>query len=69
MNGYFERQLADDEVAGTDVLGWRLRVRAYGPQLIWRGQRIGASAKWQHEDAAHNKAQGEKYWLQLFYAF
>lgn len=69
VNGYYERQLADDEVGGTDLAARRLRVFAYGPQVIWRGQRVGASAKWQHEDDAHNKAQGEKYWLQFFYAF
>jgi hypothetical protein len=69
VNGYYERQLADDEVGGIDAEGRRLRVFAYGPQVMWRSPRFGASAKWQHEDGARNKAQGEKYWLQFFYAF
>lgn len=69
VNGYYERQLGDDESGGVDIAAKRLRVFAYGPQVIWRGQRYGASAKWQHEDGARNKAQGDKYWLQFFYAF
>jgi len=43
-------------------------VIAYGPQLVYRGQGWGVSAKWQHEDQARNKSEGDKYWLQLFFA-
>lgn len=68
LNGYSARQLTDDEVDGEPVAGTgrKLRVDAFGPQLIYRGTRWGATGKWQHESGARNKAEGDKYWLQLF---
>ena len=68
LNGYSARQLTDDEIDGESAggTGRRLRVDAFGPQVIYRAANWGATAKWQHESAAHNKAEGDKYWLQLF---
>ena len=70
LNGYWHRQVTDDEVRGAivPVDGRRLRVMGYGPQLGYRGNGWGITAKWQHEDLARNKAEGDKYWLQLFFA-
>lgn len=69
INGYLHHQLTDDELGGASVNGngRRLHVIAYGPQLVYRGQGWGVSAKWQHEDHARNKSEGDKYWLQLFF--
>ncbi|MCC7198853.1 MAG: transporter, partial [Gammaproteobacteria bacterium] len=69
INGYLHHQLTGDEVGGASVggNGRKLHVFAYGPQLIYRGSSWGVSAKWQHEDNARNKAEGDKYWLQLFF--
>jgi hypothetical protein len=71
LNGYWHQQVTDDEIAGATVPvdGRRLRVVAYGPQVGYRGDGWGVTAKWQHEDLARNKAEGDKYWLQLFVAF
>jgi hypothetical protein len=68
LNGYTARQLTDDEIDGEPVAGTgrKLRVDAFGPQVVYRGANWGAIAKWQHEDGARNKAEGDKYWLQLF---
>ena len=68
LNGYSARQLGDDEVDGAPVAGTgrKLRVDALGPQVIYRGARWGVTGKWQHESGARNKAEGDKYWLQLF---
>jgi hypothetical protein len=68
LNGYSARQLTDDEVDDEPVAGTgrKLRVDAFGPQLIYRGTRWGVTGKWQHESGARNKAEGDKYWLQLF---
>jgi hypothetical protein len=68
VNGYFHYQLTDDEIRGEQVEpdGRRLRVFAYGPQIGYRGNGWGIVGKWQHEVAARNKAQGDKYWLQFF---
>lgn len=70
INGYLYQQITDDEIDGDPVGGHgrKLRVLAYGPQLVYRGERWGAVAKWQHEDHTRNKAEGDKYWLQLFFA-
>jgi len=68
LNGYSARQLSDDKIDGETAAGTgrRLRVDAFGPQVIYRGTSWGATAKWQQESGAHNKAEGDKYWLQLF---
>jgi hypothetical protein len=68
LNGYSARQLTDDEIDGEAVngTGRKLRVDAIGPQLMYRASRWGVSGKWQHESGAYNKAEGDKYWLQLF---
>jgi hypothetical protein len=70
LGGYWHQQITDDEIGGRQVPvdGRRLRVIAYGPQTGYRGKGWGISAKWQHEDRARNKAEGDKYWLQLFFA-
>jgi hypothetical protein len=69
LNGYFQYQLTDDELRGETVGedGRRLRVFAIGPQVAYRGDRWGMVAKWQHEIDARYKAEGDKYWLQLFW--
>ena len=68
VNGYLYEQLTDDEIDGTTVGsdGRQARVYAYGPQLVYRQKRWGGSLKWQHEDGARNRAEGDKYWLQFF---
>jgi hypothetical protein len=71
LNGYLQHQLTDDEIDGAPVNGHGQKAHAfaYGPVVGYRAARWGASTKWQHETQARNKAEGEKYWLQLFYAF
>ncbi len=68
LNGYLQQQLTDDEINGVEVngTGQRTRVFAYGPQVAYRAARWGVSAKWQHETRARNRAEGDKYWLQMF---
>ena len=68
LNGYLQQQLTDDHIDGTTVngTGQKTHAFAYGPQVAYRAARWGASAKWQHETQARNKAEGDKYWLQLF---
>jgi hypothetical protein len=68
LNGYLYEQLTDDERDGENVGddGRQARVFAYGPQVVYRAKRWGVAAKWQHEDGARNRAEGDKYWLQAF---
>lgn len=69
VNGYLQLQITDDEIDGKAVAGTgrRAHVFAYGPQLTYRGDGWGVSAKLQHETSARNKAEGDKLWLQLFF--
>lgn len=69
LNGYYHEQITDDEIRGNTVPvdGRRLRVFGYGPQVGYRGDRWSTTATWQHEEFARNRAEGDKYWLQLFF--
>lgn len=68
LNGYSVQQLSNDEIDGQTASGTgrKIRVDAIGPQVFYRADRWGAIGKWQHESNARNKAEGDKYWLQLF---
>lgn len=66
VNGYFQYQLTDDKLDGEKI-GRRLRAFAVGPQVAYRGDGWGIAAKWQRETSARYKAEGDKYWLQLFW--
>lgn len=68
VNGYAQYQLTDDEFRGERVGedGRRLRVFAIGPQVAYRGDGWGIVGKWQRETGARNRAEGDRYWLQLF---
>ena len=70
VNGYFQHQLTDDEIDGRAVAGngRRVHVFACGPQASYRGDGWGISAKLQHETGARNKAEGDKFWLQMFFS-
>ncbi len=70
LNGYLHHQIGADELDGREVPidGRQLHVLALGPQVAYRGDGWGVAAKWQRETGARNKAEGDKYWLQLFFA-
>ena len=69
VNGFVHHQLTDDVQGGVTVApdGRRLHAVAYGPQVAYRGNGWGIAAKWQREDHARNKAEGDKLWLQFFF--
>lgn len=69
VNGYAQYQLTDDRLGGERVGGdgQRLRAFAIGPQVAYRGDGWGVVGKWQHETSARNKAEGDKFWLQMFW--
>jgi hypothetical protein len=72
LNGYAYRQLSDDRQAGSRVNGDgnRAVVNAIGPYIAWApAPRYGLVAKWQIESGAHNRAEGQRFWLQGRYAF
>ncbi|MFO8154095.1 transporter [Thioalkalivibrio sp.] len=69
VNGYVQYQLTDDKLRGEQVAedGRRLRVFAIGPQVAYRGDGWGIVGKWQRETGARNRAEGDRFWLQMFW--
>lgn len=66
-NGYFYRQVTNDERAGQVVGdGNRGKAIAVGPFLRYIGQGWGLTLKWQHETEVANRAKGDRLYLQWF---
>ena len=74
VNGYFLKQLTDDEIHGNtasngvlqDVLdGNRVALFALGPAIGYDLGLVRAYAQWQHQFEAENTAQGDSFWLRL----
>jgi len=72
LGGYYLHQTTDDTVAGIKVGadGFRGEALALGPQLTWEHE-SGAvlKARWQHEFMAHNRSQGDRFWLKAVLPF
>lgn len=68
LQGYVAKQFTDDKIGGATVGdGFRQQVAAIGPQIVYSvGNKGGGLAlKWQHEFAAENRPQGNKFWFQF----
>lgn len=66
IGGYIIQQIGDDEVRGVTYLdGSRQQVFAVGPQISYGTEKGGFALKWQHEFAAENRPEGERYWFQF----
>ncbi|MDY0241689.1 MAG: transporter [Rhodospirillaceae bacterium] len=68
VSGYYFQQLEDDRVNGQIAhgTGYRGMAVALGPQIRYDAWDHGAIVlKYQHELAAENRTQGDKFWLQL----
>lgn len=71
VGGYFYKQTTDDELNGQKVGsdGFKGQVFAVGPQLKYDYKNMAFSLKYQREVLAENKPEGNKFWLNLMYAF
>lgn len=72
LQGYFLKQFTDDTVNGAPVPGGGFRGQAVGigPQLRYNwAPAAGVAIKYQHEFAVRNRAQGEKFWVELSFPF
>lgn len=68
LQGYVAKQFTDDKIGGATVGdGFRQQVAAIGPQIVYSiGNKGGGLAlKWQHEFAAENRPEGNKFWFQF----
>jgi hypothetical protein len=74
VNGYYLRQIADDQIYGNTASnsalqhvfdGGRSNVFGLGPAIGYDLGRLRAYAQWQHQFDAENTAQGDSFWLRL----
>lgn len=72
INGYFYRQLSDDEQRGARVNGDGNRgsANAFGPYVAWSlSRQASLIVKFQQESAVRNRAEGQRLWVQARYSF
>ncbi len=69
--GYYYQQVTNDEQDGVDVDddGYKGRVLAVGPTLKYDYKNMSLEARYQKEMLVENRAEGEKFWLKLVWAF
>ncbi|MGR7995096.1 SphA family protein [Xanthobacter sp. ZOL 2024] len=66
LGGYVIKQFSDDELDGLVYLdGFRQQGFAVGPQISYGGPNGAIGLKWQHEFAAENRPEGDRFWLQF----
>ncbi|MCX5832576.1 MAG: transporter [Deltaproteobacteria bacterium] len=71
LNGFYHRQITDDEVNGVTVGtdGNRLQSISYGPAIQYNYKNMFFNAKYQWDSNAKNTVEGNKLWLKFMYAF
>ncbi|NVN91449.1 MAG: transporter [Desulfuromonadales bacterium] len=68
--GYFYKQVTKDHGAGAGANGGNKgQVFAVGPTVKYSYKNMSLEAKYQKEMLAENKAEGDRYWLKLIWAF
>lgn len=69
--GYYYKQITDDKLNGETVgtYGNKGQVFAVGPTIKYDYKNISLEAKYQKEMLAENRAEGEKMWIKLIWAF
>ncbi|WP_175767596.1 SphA family protein [Burkholderia cenocepacia] len=68
VGGYVTVQTTDDKVDGQTVSGNRHRAFAIGPSIKYASSKGWfVTAKWQHEMAVRNGAQGHAFWIRAVF--
>jgi hypothetical protein len=65
LGGYAYQQVSDDSGKGASLGGFRGRVYAAGPHVAYNAEHFNVTARWNHEFDAHNKTEGEQFWLRF----
>lgn len=68
INGYYVRQVEDDELNGRNIDN-RSHVFAAGPAVSYQADKINFIAKWQHEFMSENAFQGERFFVKAVIPF
>jgi hypothetical protein len=71
INGYYYKQTTDDEQGGVRVGedGYKGEVLALGPVVRYQVGQVPITFQYQHEVFAHNRTQGDKFWLKAAFRF
>jgi hypothetical protein len=71
VTGYYSKQVKDDRQNGAMVgpNGNRGELFAVGPMLRYQLGHVPISAEWQHEFVAHNRSQGDRFWVKAAFRF
>jgi hypothetical protein len=69
INGYYYRQVTDDEINGADVPDQKGQVLAAGPAVKYNYKNMSFILKSQWETAVKNRPQGVSNWFKFVYAF
>lgn len=71
ITGYYYKQTTDDKQAGIRVGndGFRGEVLALGPVVRTTFGKVPLTFQWQREFMAHNRPQGDKFWIKSVFRF
>jgi len=69
LNGYYYRQVTDDEVNGVDVANQKGQVFAIGPAAKFNYKNMSFILKSQWETAVENRPEGVSNWFKFVYVF
>ena len=71
MDGYYYRQVTDDTQYGVKVgdNGYKGEALALGPVVRYQAGTVPIWFQWQHEVMAHNRTQGDRFWIKAALQF
>lgn len=71
LNGYYYKQMTDDKQNGVSVGddGYKGETLALGPVVRYQAGKVPISFQYQHEMFAHNRPQGDNFWLKAAFRF
>ncbi|MBI9082058.1 MAG: transporter [Desulfobacterales bacterium] len=69
LNGYYYRQVTEDEINGTDAADQKGQVLAAGPAVKFNYKNMSFILKSQWETAVKNRSEGVSNWFKFVYVF
>lgn len=70
-DGYYYVQVTDDKQYGLKVGddGFKGEALAFGPVVRYQAGKVPVWFQWQHEVMAHNRTQGDRFWIKAAFRF
>jgi hypothetical protein len=69
LNGFYYKQLTDDEQGGTTIPDNKGQCLSVGPAVQYSYKNMSFSAKLQYDTLVKNRPEGRKLWVKFIYAF